>query len=92
MASIFDNKFCIPLDFEILESGFPFYQCGSGIRLTYQLTFTDNSDVIKASNPDASYMIFNISLESACKLFCYLCTFQDAQINISDAQFLNVVY
>ena len=29
---------------------------------------------------------------SAGKLFCYLYIFQDAQINISDAQFLNVVY
>ena len=26
------------------------------------------------------------------KLSCYLCIFQDAQINISDTQFLNVVY
>ena len=25
-ASIFDNKFCIPLDFEIIESSFPPYQ------------------------------------------------------------------
>ena len=30
--------------------------------------------------------------ESASKLSCYLYFFQDAQINISDAQFLNVVY
>ena len=30
--------------------------------------------------------------ESAGKLSCYLYVFQDAQINISDAQFLNVVY
>ena len=30
--------------------------------------------------------------ESASKLFCYLYIFQDAQINISDAQFLNVVH
>ena len=29
---------------------------------------------------------------SASKLSCYLYIFQDAQINISDAQFLNVVY
>ena len=29
---------------------------------------------------------------SAGKLSCYLCIFQDAQINISDTQFLNVVY
>ena len=29
---------------------------------------------------------------SASKLSCYLYIFQDAQINISDAQFLNVDY
>ena len=29
---------------------------------------------------------------SAGKLFCYLYIFQDTQINISDTQFLNVVY
>ena len=63
VASIFDNKFCIPLDFEILESSLPFYQYGLGSRLTYELTFADYSNVIKASNPDASYTISNISLE-----------------------------
>ena len=30
VASIFKNKFCIPLDFEILESGLPLYQYGLG--------------------------------------------------------------
>ena len=30
--------------------------------------------------------------ESAGKLSCYLYILQDAQINISDAEFLNVVY
>ena len=34
---------------------------GSG--LTYELTFADCSDVIQASNPDATYTISNISLE-----------------------------
>ena len=68
VASIFDNKFCIPLDFEILESSLPLYQYGLGSHLTYELTFADYSDVIKASNPDASnpdasYTISNISLE-----------------------------
>ena len=63
VASIFDNKFCISLDFEILESSLPLYQHGLGSRLTYELTFADYSDVIKASNPDASYTISNISLE-----------------------------
>ena len=56
VASIFNNKFCIPLDFEILEFQ-PFYQYGLGSHLTYELTFADYSDVIKASNPDASYTI-----------------------------------
>ena len=32
VASIFDNKFCIPLDFEIFKSGLPFYQYGLGSR------------------------------------------------------------
>ena len=63
VASIFDNKFCIPLDFEILESSFPLYQYGLDSHLTYELTFADYSDMIKASNPDASYTISNISLE-----------------------------
>ena len=63
VASIFDNCFCIPLDFEILESSLPLYQYGLGSHLTYELTFADYSDVIKAADPDATYMISNISLE-----------------------------
>ena len=63
VASIFDNKFCIPLDFEFLESSLPLYQYGLGSRLTYELTFPDYLDVIKASDPDATYTISNISLE-----------------------------
>ena len=34
VASIYDNRFCIPLDFEILESSLPLYQYGPGSRLT----------------------------------------------------------
>ena len=63
VASIFDNKFCIPLDFKILESSLPLYQYGLGSHLTCELTFADYSNVIKATNPDATYTIFNISLE-----------------------------
>ena len=63
VASIFDNRFCIPLDFEILESSLPLYQYGLGSHLTYDLTFADYSDVIKAMDPDATYTISNISLE-----------------------------
>ena len=63
VASIYDNRFCIPLDFEILETSIPFYQYGLGSHLTYELTFADYSDVIKANKPDATYTISNISLE-----------------------------
>ena len=63
VASIYDNKFCIPLDFEILESSLPLYQYGLGSHLTYELTFADYSDVIKAMDTDTTYMISNISLE-----------------------------
>ena len=63
VASIYDNCFCIPLDFEILESSLPLYQYGLGSRLTYKLTFANYSDVIKSMDPDATYTISNISLE-----------------------------
>ena len=63
VVSIFDNRFCTPLDFEILESSFLLYQYGLGSRLTYELIFAGYSDVIKATNPDATFTISNISLE-----------------------------
>ena len=63
VASICDNRFCIPLDFEILETSIPLYQYSLGSHLTYELTFADYSDVIKANKPDATYTISNISLE-----------------------------
>ena len=63
VASIYDNRFCIPLDFEILESSLPLYQYGLGSRLTYELTFANYSNLIKSMDPDATYTISNISLE-----------------------------
>ena len=54
VASIYDNRFCIPLDFEILETTIPFYQYGLGSRLTYELTFSDYGDVIKSTETDAT--------------------------------------
>ena len=63
VASVFHNKFCFPLDFEILKSSLPLYQYGFSSRLKYELTFVDYSDVIKSSNPDASSTISNISLK-----------------------------
>ena len=63
VASIYDNHFCIPLDFEILESSLPLYQYGLGNHLTYELTFADYSDVLKSTASNATYTISNISLE-----------------------------
>ena len=63
VASIYDNCFCIPLDFEILETSLPLYQYGLGSHLTYELTFADYSYVIKSTDSDATYTISNISLE-----------------------------
>ena len=63
VASIYDNHFCIPLDFEILEYSLPLYQYGLSSHLTYELTFADYFDVIKSTDPDATYTISNISLE-----------------------------
>ena len=63
VASIYDNRFCIPLDFELLESTIPFYQYGLGSHLTYELTSNDYGDVIKSTETDATYTISNISLE-----------------------------
>ena len=63
VATIFNNRFCIPLDFEILESSLLLYQYGLGSHLTYELTFADYSDVMNATDPDSTYTISNISLE-----------------------------
>ena len=57
VASIYDNRFCIPLDSEILETSLPVYQHGLGSHLTYELTFADYSDVIKSTDTDATYTI-----------------------------------
>ena len=63
IADAYKNRFCIPLDFEILETHMPFYQAGLGDRLEYELTFNDYNKVIKSTDAEASYMIKNICLE-----------------------------
>ena len=68
VASIYDNCFCIPLDFEILETSIPLYQYGLGSQLTYELIFANYSDVIKSMDTDATYTISNISLEFDTKI------------------------
>ena len=79
-ASIYDNHFCIPSDFEILETSLPLHQYGLGSRLTYELNFADYSDVIKSTDPDTTYTISNISLEF------------DTIINVSLASLIRTKY
>ena len=63
IADAYTNRFCIPLDFEMLETHMPFYQSGLGDRLEYELTFNDYDKVIKSTGRNASYIITNICLE-----------------------------
>ena len=41
IADAYENKFIIPLDFEMLDSSAPYYQAGLGNRLCYKITFND---------------------------------------------------
>lgn len=63
IANAYKNRFCIPLDFELLETHMPFYQSGLGDRLEYELTFNDYDKVIHSTDADAKYKIKNICLE-----------------------------
>ena len=63
IALAYNNRFCIPLDFEMLRDHMPFYQSGLGDRLSYELTFNNFSRVIKSTDNNASYVIGGISLE-----------------------------
>ena len=68
IADAYENKFIIPLDFEMLDSAAPYYQAGLRNRLCYKLTFNDYNRVTKSGVssrkvPDAKYKITDISLE-----------------------------
>ena len=63
LAWVFKNRFCVPLEFEILNSHLPFYQGALSERLSYELTFNRYDQVILSTDPDAKYRISNISLE-----------------------------
>ena len=41
IADVYENKFIIPLDFEMLDSAALYYQAGLGNRLCYELMFND---------------------------------------------------
>ena len=63
IAKAYGNRFCIPLDFELLETHMPFYQAGLGDRLEYEFTFNDYNKVIRSTESTPSYIIKNICLE-----------------------------
>ena len=63
IGTMYDNLFCIPLDFEILESHMPFFQSDLKDRLSYELTFNNYGNVIVSSDTNASYTITAIHLE-----------------------------
>ena len=48
IADAYENKFIIPLDFEMLDSAAPYYQEGLGNRLCYEITFNDYNRVTKS--------------------------------------------
>ena len=56
IGTMYDNLFCIPLDFEILESHMPFFQSELKDRLSY-------GSVIVSSDTTATYTITDIHLE-----------------------------
>ena len=63
IADVYRNKFIIPLNFEMLDSGMPYYQAGLRNRLSYKLKFNDYNRVINSSKTDGVYKITDISLE-----------------------------
>ena len=68
IADAYENKFIIPLEFEMLDSAAPYCQAGLRNRLCYELTFNDYNRVTKSGVsspkvPDAKYKIKDISLE-----------------------------
>ena len=63
ITTAFGKRFCILLDFELLESHMHFYQVGLGDRLENELTFNDYNKVIKSKDEASSYAIKSIYLE-----------------------------
>ena len=63
IGTAYSNQFCIPLDFEILESHMPFFQSELHDRLSYELTFNNYGKVVVSTDNTASYTISDINLE-----------------------------
>ena len=63
VANVYANRFCIPLDFELLETHMPVYETELSDRLEYELTFNTYMKVINSSDAESSYKIKSICLE-----------------------------
>jgi hypothetical protein len=63
LSKMYGNRFCIPLDFELLESSMPFHQSGLEGRLMYEITFNKYGSIIVGEDKTASYTIDGITLE-----------------------------
>ncbi|ELT88271.1 hypothetical protein CAPTEDRAFT_210895, partial [Capitella teleta] len=63
VAKALSNRFYIPLDFEILDTDYPYHQHAFRDVFEYELTISKFGDVIKTSNSDAKFPIDNITLE-----------------------------
>ena len=63
VAQAYANRFCVPLDFELLNDHMPYYQNALKDRLSYELIFNDYASVILSSDVAARYRISGISLE-----------------------------
>ena len=56
-ADAYENKFIIPLDFEVLDSAAPYYQASLENRLCYEITFNDYNRV---TNPEYHHQKFQM--------------------------------
>ena len=63
LASVFKNRFCVPLEFELLNTHLPFYPGALSEKFSYDLIFNRYDRVILSDDIDAKYKISNISLE-----------------------------
>ena len=63
ITDTYNNRFYIPLDFELLTDHQPFYQAGLADRLSYELTFNNYSKVISRTDENAKYNISGFSVE-----------------------------
>ena len=63
IADALGNRYCIPLDVELLTAHHPFYPSSFRQPLTYELTFNDHDKVVKSTDTSAQYSISDLTLE-----------------------------